>query len=904
MNRKSLHLLILLLFFVAHAVCGFCSDRTVAEIRLKGLAEINEKVVRGVIPFQVGDPFRFEDLDLAVSYLRKWGVFDVIEARTFDTAEGVVVEIDFGEAKVITKIDVEGNYPYLENKVLKYLTIHTGDLYTPKRIEEQIERIEEFYAREGFVDTEIYIEEEQEPIEHGVAVTFHIRRGDLIRYRKIEVHGNHAYPAGRFASAIDSFRPYSELKLRRSIRALTEFYHLHGYPRAKIAIEKKSIDFDQKRADLVIGVEEGAHVEVRFEGNRNLSSRRLKKTITIFKEGSYDSFEIEESVEAIKKLYKEIGYPDVTVESETLTRKDGPVLIKFSINEGPSHIVKEVRFEGNDHVGSGRLKKAIVTKPRAFGHKGAFNPEIEEGDSKAIKEVYRSEGYLDADVGSWDVEPTKQGFDLQVTVPVNEGPQTIVQNVEFRGNKSFLNRRLLNVLKIKPKKALNEVGLPQDKQNILVFYADHGHPYAGIKQTVIRDESNHTADIIYEIDEGTKARIGQILIVGDVLTSQKAIKGAMAIREGELFNYKKIVDSQLNLRRLGAFNSVTVETIGLAEREPVVHLLVDVDEQKPFFLDLEFGYSTDYSFSGSLSFTNLNSFGWAKRTMFKLTGGRDLQRAEIGWLDPSLVGSSFEMSVLGWIQHEIRPAFDYMQMAGSLGFYRRYRRFGFFFKYELDRNYFVEGDSTAADAESLRDNTISKISLSSSYDTRDSFANPTKGFYTVGGADIFNEIRGNHANFVQFNWMGENEETFWKRVTLATVLRFNNIETIGKNVSVPTNELLFLGGDDTIRGFDQDSLGPVDANGKATGGRVRFIWNEELRIRLFNRFSWAFFFDMGSLTNDFSSISWDNTVRKSAGFGLRYVTPVGPIRADYGIKLDRKAGESFGRFHLTFGYVF
>lgn len=904
MNRKSLHLLILLLFFVAHAVCGFCSDRTVAEIRLKGLAEINEKVVRGVIPFQVGDPFRFEDLDLAVSYLRKWGIFDVIEARTFDTAEGVVVEIVFGEARVVTQIDVEGNYPYLENRILKYLTLHTGDLYTPKRVEEQIERIKEFYEREGFVDTEIYVEEEQEPIEHGVAVTFHIRRGDLIRYRKIEVHGNHAYPAGRFASAIDSFRPYSELKLRRSIRALSEFYHLHGYPRAKITIEKKSIDFDQNRADLVIGVEEGAHVKVRFEGNRNLSSRRLKKTITIFKEGSYDSFEIEESIEAIKKLYKEIGYPDVTVESETLAKKDGQVLIKFSINEGPSHIVKEVRFEGNDHVGSGRLKKAIVTKQRTFGHKGAFNPEIGDGDSKVIKEVYKSEGYLDADVGSWNVGPTKQGFDLQVTVPINEGTQTIVQNVEFRGNKSFLNRRLLNVLKLKPKKALNEVGLPEDKRNILIFYADNGYPYAGAKQVVMRDESNHTADIIYEIDEGIKARIGQILIVGDVLTSQKAIKGAMAIREGEPFNYKKIVDSQLNLRRLGAFNAVTMETIGLAEKEPVVHLLVDVDEQKPFFLDLEFGYSTDYSFSGSLAFTNLNSFGWAKRTMFKLTGGRDLQRAEIGWLDPSLVGSTFEMSALGWIQHEIRPAFNYMQLAGSLGFYRKYRSFGFFFKYEIDRNYFIEGDSTAADAESLRDNTISKISLSSNYDTRDSFANPTKGFYTVGGADIFNEIRGNNANFVKFNWMGENEETIWKRLTFSTVLRFNNIQTIGKNVSVPTNELLFLGGDDTVRGFGEDSLGPVDANNTTTGGRVRFIWNEELRIRLFNRFSWAFFFDMGSLTNDFSSVSWDNTVRKSAGFGLRYVTPVGPIRADYGIKLDRKTGESFGRFHLTFGYVF
>ena len=131
----------------------------------------------------------------------------------------------------------------------------------------------------------------------------------------------------------------------------------------------------------------------------------------------------------------------------------------------------------------------------------------------------------------------------------------------------------------------------------------------------------------------------------------------------------------------------------------------------------------------------------------------------------------------------------------------------------------------------------------------------------------------------------------------------NRILTIGSNVSVPTNQLLFLGGSDTIRGFDDDSLGPTNAAGDATGSRTRWIWNEELRFRVWKAISWAFFFDMGSLTNNFSDISWF-TIRRSFGMGIRYITPVGPIRADYGFKLDRRAGESIGKFNLTFGYVF
>jgi outer membrane protein insertion porin family len=112
-----------------------------------------------------------------------------------------------------------------------------------------------------------------------------------------------------------------------------------------------------------------------------------------------------------------------------------------------------------------------------------------------------------------------------------------------------------------------------------------------------------------------------------------------------------------------------------------------------------------------------------------------------------------------------------------------------------------------------------------------------------------------------------------------------------------------LGGDDTIRGFTEDSLGPVNAGGNPIGGRVRWIYNGELRIKLFKNFKLAGFYDTGALVNEFNDINL-GTVRQSIGFGLRYITPVGPLRFDYGIILDPKKNDHFGRFHLTFGYVF
>lgn len=884
--------------------CATAFAAKVASVTVSGLTTYEVNKVLEVIPIKAGDDFSLREVDAAIAHLRKWGVFDEINVSPTKTADGVILDFKLSEAKIVASIDVDGNYPYIEYKVRKFLTLHPGDIYTPERLDEQITRIKEFYEREGYRNTDVTVEEEPTPDDNTVVITFHIHRGDLLRIRDVTVDGNHALLKGRFVTALNPIKPFSERRLREAIREIKEAYQAKGYPKARIKLAQKLIDFNRNRIDLFFEVNEGPHVVITFTGIEHISKRDLMRAITIMREGSTDEFEIEASIEALSKYFVARGYPEASITSQSDVQDDGTVVITFNIDRGKEQRIRFLSFEGNRDVDDKKLSFAMKNTQMGFGKRGAYLPDDVAADNTAISKALAKEGYLRPEIGNWDVEPTKQGYALAITIPVHEGIQTLVDDIELVGAPEGLKRRrLIKQLVSRPGKPLNQPELEADRGRVLSYLADHGYPYAQVGQSWREDESGAHAIVRYEIDSGPLVHIGKILFVGDVLSSQKALRRAMEIEEGDPFSYRKILDSQLAIRRLGAFTYVSIETIGIDEHRDVVHLKVKVEEERPYLIDVGASYSTDESFTGSLTFSNINAFGWAKTNTLKLTGGRDLSRAEVSWLDPRFLGSSIEMSVAAWVQYKRKPSYTYMQTAGGFGWSKRLSRFGFYFKYEIDKNYFIEGDTTAANADSLNNDTISRISMSSSYDSRDNFANPTKGFYTIGAIDIFDEIHGNNSNFVRFNWQGEYDFGFLNRFVFSTAMRFGRIQTIGDNVVIPINELYFLGGDTTIRGFSEDSLGPLDANGNATGATTRWIVNEELRVKLFRSISAVAFFDIGSLTNAFSQINGD-TIRKSIGIGIRYLTPVGPVRAEYGFKLKPRSGESVGRFHFTFGYVF
>lgn len=807
------------------------------------------------------------------------------------------------EGKLICGIGISGNYPYIENKIRRYLTIRPSDPYIQKVIGDQMQRTKEFYKREGWIGTEVSVTPEYMPETDSVYVHLKIERGSLLRYKAITVTGNYSLPRSLVASKINTWKPYTPRRLREAVRRITHAYRIRGYPLARVRVTNQQVDLENHTTNITVNIEEGPHVAVAFKGNKHLGGKQLKKIITVFSEGAIDTFELEESAKIIEERYTARGFPNASVKTDRDEISPEKILITFNIDEGTPERIRKITFTGNEQMSSGSIENHMASKSLSLFHPGIFDQKVLYGDLKQIDSFYQSRGFPDAKASAPRLDKLFGDTQLAINIPVEEGPQLIIGNISFEGDLHFREKRLEKVIKSKEDRPLDFTILDEEELDLTAFYADHGYPYAEVSLNIEKHPLEGKVDLRFTVNSGPEVRFGAISIIGDFITSQKAIRKAMTIREGEPFSYEKLVNSKVGLRRLDAFATVDIEMVGLEEKETVIPLVVKVEEMRPFKLDFEVGFSTDEHLIGGINFVNRNTFGWGKHTGLRLTGGQRFSRGEISWTDPRLAGWDLEMSLSSWLQYENKSVFKYVQAGGGVGLFRRYHRTSFLVRTNLTRNYLLTGSSTAADAESLRNNTIFNTLLSMSFDTRNNFADPTKGVYVSGYSNFLDEIRGQNAHFVKLGILGGVYFTFADRFTLANDVRFEGIETFRKNTSIPSNELYLLGGDDSIRGFKRDSIGPVDAAGRPTGGRLRFICNNEFRIGLFGNFKWVFFHDMGFLTNDFTQVSVD-ALRHSVGFGIYYITPIGPIKADYGFIADRKPGEDMGRFHLTFGYVF
>ncbi len=873
---------------------------TIDKITFTGINSVSGNLVADIATLKVGDSFTRKKLENSINDLRKWGIFSKVEVLVEYDGDKVTLNYDLEEGFVIKQIHIKGNYPLLESKVRQTLFLNPGIIYQHDKLAEQVDRLDQLYENEGYYGTTVLAIEDYDKENHQVTLYFRIKKGTTYRLRKTTVEGNTALNEGRIKSIVFTFFHFKPKQLKKDLQKITDIYKRKGFVRARVRVGSEYFDYDAKKIDLDLLIRQGPRIKLAFEGNDHFFTKTLKKNITVYEGGDFDEFELDASKKELTKFYQERGFEAVKVEWERIKLNKDYYLIIFKITEGEQRKVLEIKFNGNAHYSEGKLKDLIVTKENGLFSPGYFYQPLFEQDLHSITTFYHEEGYLKAKIVSWLKTYTPLGDMVSLTIDIEEGPRAQVKEMQLLGLPEDLTEGIQEKLVLQPNAFYSVERLNDDIQTILVDLANKGRPYTTVSHDAV-EVAPDVYNVTYTVTEGKPVTIGKIIFVGNIKTKEKVIRQNMRIKEGDAFSTQKLLQSQLNLRRLGIFNVVAVETLGLTSLRDQVNVVVRVQEKKDKVLDFEIGYNTDLGISGKVVFNKLNFRGSGKNLNFKVQAGTQVNRAEANYIDPRVLGTGLQLTLGAYGGREDRPFF----LNNSVGVY------GSLFK-QLNRTVYTWGRLDFSFNDVNTSNTVFNVinptfvpndqtrlttTLGVTRDTRDNFGDPHRGTYLSGTAALTNQfftLDGNYST-VRAN-MGHWYSPF-SRVTIANALRVANIFKVPSSTLVPADSRLYLGGDNTVRGFQQDALLP-------SGGTFSLVHNLELIVRAFNKFQVVAFLDSGVVTNGITEVNL-TTLRHSAGPGIRYVTPVGPIRVDWGFILDPEPTDSTSnRVHFSFGYFF
>ncbi|HKX12616.1 MAG TPA: outer membrane protein assembly factor BamA [bacterium] len=872
---------------------------TVRSVKFAGLNFYSEDVARDIVGLDPGEVLTREKLENAINNLRKWGIFVKVEALVEYDDNSIDLTFEVPEGYIIKDVKLKGNYPLLETRVRRTLFLIPGQIYDKDKLPEQLDRLDRIYEQEGYFDTTVLAIEDYDEVNREVTIELKIEKGKTYRLRKTDVEGNTALDERRIKTIIFTYSHYKPRQIKKDLDKIQNLYRKKGFVRARVRLEGETYDYENRKVDVEVKVRQGKRVFVVFEGNDHYFDKELRKAITIYEDGDFDDFEVEISRGKLVKFYQERGYAEVKVEAERKKLDDENYRVTFRIIEGPQRRIKAIAFQGNNEVEADKLRELMRTKENSVGDKGVYLGPLFQEDLKLITDYYNKEGWLDAKVLGWNRGFNAVGDKMILTIDLEEGARSKVKDLTIDGMPEKLKADVWPKLISRPGEPYSPSRLDEDAQYMLIVLSNNGYPYAKIDKDVKRLEGA-AWDVKLNVDPGVHVTIGRVLFVGNALTKEKTLRRNMRFKEGSEFSTEKILQSQLNIRRLGAFDAVGIETLGLADRNPVVHTVVRLQEKKSKIIDFEAGYNTDFGFSGKVVFNKLNMWGSGKNGNIKLQAGQEISRFEINYVDPRLFGTSLQLLIGTYAGFNRLPFYENFETGAFSTLFKDLGPFlsaygGLNFEF-VDFNESKTIISELEPRESADDNTRLATTLGVTYDRRDSYGDPRRGYYLNGSVTATNQFIQIGGNYVTAR---SNFGIWWSpftKITFANALRVNKIWPLPGDTFIPADNRLYLGGDDTVRGFDQDSLLP-------TGGTFSMVHNFEMQMRVFGNFQVVGFVDSGVVVNNMSDINLSNW-RHSAGPGVRYVTPVGPVRVDVGFILDPEPGDDWGRVHFTFGYFF
>jgi outer membrane protein insertion porin family len=651
--------------------------------------------------------------------------------------------------------------------------------------------------------------------------------------------------------------------------------------------------------------------KITFNGNKKKKADELSKETGIKLYSIYNPNEIKQSVNRLKEFYRQNGYYNVDIKERIEDLPGNEVALIYDINEGEKFYIRKIQFVGNTKFRDKELKSVMETNEKGIlsfiTRSGLLDEKKLEGDAQKITTFYQNHGYIRAKVGEPKIT-YEEGGGLIITIQIVEGEQYAVDKVKLEGELIQPEEELLKRVSINKVKYFSREVIRKDVLTLRDVYADQGFAYASVSPSVEEDDKNHLANVVYHINPGEKVRLERINIFGNTVTRDKVIRRELAVVEGEYFSGTGLRRSTERLNRLGFFEDVEIQTKKGSQDDRMV-LDVNVKERPTGSFSLGAGYSGYEGMIGLLEVSQRNLFGRGQQLSAAARLSTVSTQFSAQFLEPWLFDRRLSAAFDAYRWDYRYPDYTRDSTGGAitlrfpLGLDQYTRGLTkYLYDHSMIKDVASTADYTVRELEG-QDLTTSSVTLGIERDSRDKVWNTRKGsenrltfeYAGLGGEVYFNRYEFTSAWYFPLPW----ETAFMVKG------RWGYVQEREGGI-LPDYQKYRIGGINTVRGYDLWSITAKDPiSGEDVGGEKMMVYNLEYRFPLLTDQGvvGVVFFDAGNVFGEGDDFGFQD-IKTSAGVGVRWYSPLGPIRIEYGYILNPRPGDPTGNVEFSIGGSF
>ena len=864
--------------------------------------------MKKLIPIKEGEPFSLNRVSSSIKQIYKTGLFSEIQV----VKEG---DLDVRLTYLLTRklfarrivFQAEEKLPRQKLRV-NISSLREGTFFTEEKLEKAAEELKEALIQEGYFQPEIETFTKKDPKSSSFDVFFRIISFKKFVIIEISFSGDVILPEDELRIVMKSKEGKRLIPsmLAEDITKLKDVYSANEYQRAEIEVGKVRFDEREGSVSLSLIVIPNERIEIVVEG----AKVPLEILRPIWETRIFEDWGVKEGEAKILSHMRKKGYLFASVTS-SIEREDNRMRVIHTVTPNEKNKILKISYNGLNYFAPSQLEAELGVGERISLLKWIDAERLLKLPEE-IEFLYELNGFPDAHV---DTNFVRKRNGVEVLFFIQEGNQQKIQRISFEGIQSFDSRVLFEQIGSSEGGPFVPLNLQKDMEKLESHYLNQG--FRGTEITARVDEAGDDLfSVTFRINEGNKVKIEKIIITGNDATGRKAILRELRIKEGDYARSNGIRESKRRLERLGIFTSVQIEEISLSpERENVV---INVREGKRNYASLGLGLETatkpeafgiwdvSWRLRGTAEFIRSNVFGSAGQA--SLVGQYSLadKRAVLSWEQPYFFGLPVVTSWNTWVEQIYRESYTSDGKGMSMTTIKRVSENVMFLaslKWAETTLIDLQIEPNEVDRQ-FSPYSVTSLTGSFIWDRRNDPINPHRGSFLSLALEKAFPLLEDESNYVKTFIRNQHYVPILSEVIFNMTFRLG---FGGGKMNIPIHERFFAGGSNSFRGERFDELGPVDeVSGKPVGGEALLLLNFEVTFPIFSTLRdlrGTFFYDVGNVferIEDIALVSMQNAV----GFGIRYRTPLGPIRLELGWNLNDPREERKPLVFFTIGNLF